>query len=232
MIRFDHTSTEYIDDKTIAEAAQKILEDIPEGMSLAKLGQQLSRKFEFPLRHVLGSRKLSPVLRREIGSALEFGGTSGSETVRLVTTDHLARKIRFDPAVWAAFAKPIKANCLRWMSVEKPLTFDDIDESSAPPENRLQILASSIPDEALPHDERDRQVGESILAWCTENGLSPIDFSHSAKERLKPEISQNSRTFQPPHKGTAALIALVAAIPLEERANYSIPLNLIGRLLS
>jgi hypothetical protein len=230
--------TYQIGDAEVAEAAKELLKRAGDSMSLAALGQQLSRHFERPLRAVLGRRKLLPILRDQLGTSIQIDGESGSERATLKQGDGADRhsgKIKFDPAVWAAFAKPILDGKQRWISVQKPFEFDDLDEGSEHPPGRVEVPSTMIPAQELGRPERDSQIISNIGLWCQQHSLVPAELAAVPKQRApaqRTSLSSLAGREASSSKGVSALRALLEAIPAAEQAQYSIPLNLVGRLLS
>jgi hypothetical protein len=139
-------------------------------------------------------------------------------------------RIKFDPAVWAAFAKPINEECRRWLSTRRPLQFDDIGGGGEQPQERTEVPKEKIPDPNMPREERDKLIVANILAWCEEHGVNAQQLAAIPKDR-PPEFSLRGAGRDASSKGVSILRDLVEAIPKDERHNYSLPLNLIGRLL-
>jgi hypothetical protein len=228
-----------VSDAEVAEAAKALLVRAPShSMTMASLGQLLSRTFEKPLRSVLGRRKLLPVLREQFGNTIQITGDSGSEIATLVEGEgasHVGTRIQFDPAIWAAFAKPIAEPKRRHISLRRPFDFDDIADGAPIPPGTVEVPKTRIPDEKLERPERDALIVSNITAWCEEHNLSPHDCAAAPKQR-----SHSHRTLvglavdHGPNtsKGLVALKILVEAIPQQEQAQFSLPLNLIGKLLS
>ncbi len=218
-----------VDDQTVAETARTVLNRTG-SMSMAQLGQQLSREFQFPLRALLGPRKLSRILTDYFGTSVRISGDSGSEIVSLDQSVGQIGRIKFDPAVWAAFAKPINEECRRWLSTRRPLQFDDIGGGGEQPQERTEVPKEKIPDPNMPREERDKLIVANILAWCEEHGVNAQQLAAIPKDR-PPEFSLRGAGRDASSKGVSILRDLVEAIPKDERHNYSLPLNLIGRLL-
>lgn len=219
-------STKTTNHGAIADAALPLMEAHPEGLLLSRLGFELRRELGDNFRVLLGSKRLGDVLRQYVGSRALFDGHGSEMKVRLLPKIETQRApiIHFEPRFWAAFSKPIRPpSTQRWLQTEHPFQFEDLQSGESAPAGWMEVQASRIPSVALPTSERSSAIIESIGAWCAANRLDPEQFRQRARQR--------AQSTSPPSPGVLALRALVDAVPENERAKFSLPLDLISRLL-
>lgn len=219
-----------IDARQIASAAMEILRD--EGTTgpyyMSRLGTRLSAQFGMPLRQLLGSEKLSALLKRSLGNVLVFEGQGTTLTVR-VDEANAARKqtLRYDPAIWAAFSKPIPERFRRFLRTERPFEFDDIEVGSTRPSSGLEIERERIPDANLGRPERDSHIMHQIEEWCERNGVPSAGL-------LLNKTTKGGEIRSAPRSGgthVEVVVKFIEAIPVDERPRYSLPIDLLYRLL-
>lgn len=202
-----------------------------EPVLLAKIGARLSTRLGQPLKSILGSTRLSDVIRTSLGETVRFEGAGSTLRVSIDDTGAGTRPVRYDTVFWAAFSKPLADQHRRFITPRRPFHFMDIQADHEAPEGRVEIEADLVPDVALSKPERDARISEAIQTWCTKNNLLPRDFIRKVpadhEKSLVKELHRDNTEL-----GTAAIAAIAAAIPVEERGRYSLPLDLVCRLLS
>lgn len=195
-------------------------------MPLAMVGQRLSSKLQRPLREILDSRKLSEVLNGSLGERLDWEGRGPSLSIRLKTGAPV-QAIRYHPSFWAAFSKPPSDPTQhRLIRIKPPFGFSDVSVADASPD-QIEIDLSSVPPSDLPKPERDERIKEAIATWCKVHNLPQTQF-------FSPREALTGLTTAPAigSPGVQALKALIGAIPADERGRFSLPLDLIQRLIS
>lgn len=207
----------------IAQAAIEILR-AREGkaISLQQLGLEIVQRERIAIRQSLGTKPLGMFLREQFPDQIRFLGESKDKEVVLDTPSQASlTKPRFDSAVFTAFSQELPVEQRRWLKPERPFRFKNTDGD--PPEpSWIEVPRDIIPGSIIPRPERTKLVEAAIVGWCEINNLDPQNFL-SVSTR-KPETSSISR-------GTMALKAMVDAIPASERHQYSLPIDLISRLL-
>jgi hypothetical protein len=204
----------------LAEAAWAVLLDKPDGpISVAKLGQAIGRRTGLSIRGVLGSKPLSQFLRERFAGKLDIKGQGPAVEVDFATGDSPESR-RFDPAVFAAFSKELGGE-RRWLKITRPFRFNDGEASKT--DNALEVPGAMIAPADMPRDARIELIEHNIRAWSKEHGLD--DAAFVAQPKVKPPPSEAKRA------GVEALMNLIEAVPPAERRNFTLPLDLIARLL-
>ena len=222
-----------VTDAEIAAAAENILrgrDDPYAPIALATLGNLIGKKWRTPLKMLLMGRRLSEVLGRS--SHVVVDGPSDQLTASL-TKSVDSPSIRFDPVVWAAFAKPIPDGQRRILKSTRPYDIDYITQNQDTPNGWIEVPTTAVPPAEMQKHARNITITESITKWCGDNNisisnLSLIDIPGISRHAPAIVATQN-RTGR---NGTAALIGMIEAVPEEDRRNYSLTLDLIYQLLA
>ncbi len=222
----DNQAQPVVDEVQIAERAMDVIRrNAGRSIRMAALGQEVSKGLNVSLRGILGKKPLSQLLRTTYPSELLITGEGTDVEVALAPEgagQSPARK--YDPAVFSAFSKPIAEGFKRWLKVSRPFKFSDLPSDQTG--HGLEVEVTVSPDQFPSRLERNAAVEAAIGAWSERVG---IDLS-ALPSNKKPSASLTS---QGPvgDRGVLALRALAEAIPTSERGRYSLPLDLIGRLL-
>lgn len=201
----------------IVENARKIIDGLEAPILLSLFGQMLSRECGASFRPILGSQPLREFLLEEFSDLIEFFGDGTSVSIGRKRESN-GRSIQFNPRFWAAFSKPISDGDVRWIMPAEPF---DFGHEQPAPSGAIVIDARLVPDASLPSKDRAKAIIASINTWCSANNLMPEKF------RITDDLALRRR-----HQGIEALLALIDAVPASDRKNFSLPLDLIGRLLS
>lgn len=214
----------------VMDATLAILKSRPgQPILMSALGLRLARQFSGPgLREALQGKKLRDVMTSSLGPSVVFEGTAQTLFVRL-NEQVTPEATRFDPAAWAAFAKPIFGDKLRFIKLEKPIDFKDLERTADAPAGWFQIEASAIPSTELAKPERDAAISSALYAFAESVGV-PVS---QLLETRTPKASPTTRALHNalPSTGAAAILQLIEAIPPSERGAYHLPLDLVHRLL-
>jgi hypothetical protein len=228
-----------VSDSDIANEALVILQ-APEqhgrAILLSYLGGRLSAKYApAPWRRVMGGRNLRHVLDRELGNRIAFEGEGSQIAVALAPETAIgAPTPRFDKTAWAAFAKPIAPGFRRVLYPTRPIRFND-EPGDLPltiKTGGFEVEPHLVPDAAVPRPARDRMVHESIKQWCA---LQEVEISILLEDTESEAIAKSNSTTPTRPQAAPGLIALerlISAIPSAERKNFSLPLDLLHRLIS
>ncbi len=156
-------------------------------MLLSTLGHQLTaRGMDVP--RTLQGRKLSEVLRTDLSELVSVERVRPDSTIMGVVPKEAAGQAtqafaalaksevsdnqypRLNPAMWAAFTKPIAPGMSRIISFE-PHNF--VDQQRSPHASELTVTAQDLVVRAeLPPADHTRQVFESVRRWLERNHLS------------------------------------------------------------
>ena len=220
-----HTVTE----EAVANDALALLESTPaQPVRLAWLGQQMNYRLGVSIRSILGTKRLSQLLTEHFGTKLSFSGEGPELAVALGSSGNFT----WDPAIWAAFSKPVPDGHKRWVKATHPMRFEDLPTDQQGPTGFLPVPNDDIPDPVLEKDQRRPLIQNAISAWCSEHMLNPEVLGRKSKRSTSElEVDHKATASTAQAKGTAALLALIDAIPADERRSYSLPIDLIGRLL-
>jgi hypothetical protein len=207
-----------------------------EPVRLSVVGQRLAARLARPLRDVLAGEKLRAVVERLLRGAAIFEGHGPKLAVRIGQSGEATKRpIRFDPRLWAGFSKAIPPEKRRYIGLSGPFNFFDTIESVSDT-YKIEISRDMVPDQAIPKQERDAQIVSNIEQWCRSNGLDPLDFvPYQAPVRLTEPIAHPevpTHGSDKPAAGVDALLKLIEVVPEDQRAKYSLPIDLIYRLLA
>jgi hypothetical protein len=218
-----------ITDERIAEVALEVLREQADPLSpqyLAAVGNRISSLIGTPLRQVLQGRKLRTILEAVVRNKVIFEGTPSEVKVRLASAPIAdTQPIRFNSVFWAAFSKAIPLARKRWLRLTGYISFEDRLEEAEPMSGELEVGAEYIAPHSLSRSERDVAIVEQIKRWCAANNLQPEAFRQTAQLESTAPISP---IINP---GQDAIIRMIEAIPELERSRYSLPLDLLHRLL-
>jgi hypothetical protein len=220
-----------ISDERIAESVLQVLREQPDPLQpqyLAAVGNRVSSLVGIPLKQILGGRKFRAVLHYQLGDKLIFEGEPSGLQVRLsslAASD--TQPIRFNSSFWAGFSKPIAPESRRWMRSTPPFQFEDRPKAAMGASDEVEITLDYIPSTTLPRSERDVAIVNQIKRWCGENNKSPELFRETRDVGWSPHPEKRATD----KAGLSSVIRLIEAIPETERGNFSLPLNLLHRLL-
>lgn len=225
------TSAQGVSDQDIAVAVREILTDAEGPLLMSTLGSRLSRKFAKPLREILGNRKLKSVIESSLGSRAAMTGSLSKIEVRLLDDAEVPQPRRYDPTVWAAFAKPITpGKSARGIDVSPPFGFDDFDELGDVPHDWKVIPTSIIPPSELEKIEREPLIKDAILKWCLDHNVDPQSLNVTGRQRnAKPADVVSRNSIEDDRR--AALLSFIEAVPASERGRFTLPLDLIHQFL-
>jgi hypothetical protein len=229
-----------VSEQDIADAVKAVLASSPEPHLLSTLGNVLSKKFERPIRDILGETKLRTIIERYLGNEVQFQGGNSRLEVRILPVE----PHRYNRKFWTAFSKPVLSGRRRWIEPNYPFNFHDYEDGEEPPKGYLHIESSLVPAPEIPKDDRDVKIREIIQSWCAGVKRPAFDFSITPETkpvRRTPETGNAERNTQPfvktkvesgiIHYRVDALIKFIDAIPEAERSRYSLPLDLIRRFV-
>ena len=221
------TDEEIPSTSAVAGAALEILKTqhgTDRGIYLSRLGGMLSAHFRRPIREILGTQKLSQILTDGLGAAIKLEGTGSAVVAKLASDSEMTGgAVRFDPALWAAFTKPIPPGTIRYLKVTRPFTFVS-DPTKVTWDDPREIHEDDIADTLLEKAERDREITQKIDNWCSRNGVSPARFIYEA-------VQPAGRPQRGVDRKGDVLRRMIEAVPVEKRGEYTLPLDLIYELL-
>ncbi len=215
-------------DTDIADTARAALQDRAETIYLSRLGQDLRQVYGASFKAALGTRSLGDFVAEHLGDTYEVWGKGPYKRVGVIGSaaadDAPLPRDKYPDALWKAFGTPLPEGCRRWVSLGPPLSVENARD--APGEAAIEITADFVVEEdGRSRRERAAAIGASIRGWASQAGL-PMASLVERPVAAPPAQSPGARS-----DGVEALWQLIAAIPQEERARYSLPMNLVGRLL-
>jgi hypothetical protein len=218
-----------ITDQRIAESVLQVLREQSDPLQpqyLAAVGNRVSSLIGIPLRQILGGRKFRSVLASQLGQKLIFEGEPTEMRVKLASLSAAdTQPIRFASRFWAAFSIPIPPSCKRWIRPTAPFEFENRPEAIGGEPGEIEISPDHIPSTTLPRSERDVAIVDQIKRWCSANDKSIETFRETRDVRPSPIRVDKS------NPGLSSVLQLIEAVPESERGNFSLPLNLLHRLL-
>ena len=141
------------------------------------------------------------------------------------------KSLRFDPAFWAAFSKPIAETKVRYFYNTKPFYFHDLDIKEDVRSNTGIIIEGlDIADPNLSKPERDQEIRQAITRWCERHDRHINDFILAKKSASKAQFEETAPKSDV-RQEIAALRAFIEAIPSEERKNFNLPCDIIYRFV-
>ena len=215
-------------DADIAKAARLALQKHTGTIYLSRLGQDLRQAFGPAFKAALGTRSLGSFVDEHLGDNYEVWGKGPYKRIGVLgsaATDVTpSPRKKYHDAVWEAFSTPVQEGCRRWITIGPPLSVTDAEE--APADSAVEIAPDLIIEDGRSHRERSDAIATSIQHWANMAGISSSSLEEERPQTIPSTPHQNQNA-----SGTEALRRLIAAIPVEERAHYSLPMNLVGRLL-
>lgn len=215
-------------DADITEAARSALHRHAGTIYLSRLGQDLRQVFGANFKISLGTRSLGEFVTQHLGDSYEVWGRGPYKRVGVLGSAELDKappsQDKYPDILWRAFGTPVPDGCKRWVTIGPPLSVEDA--GATPGDAAIEVS----PDLVVSEDgrgprERAAAIGASIRRWAEASGVS--------RETIV-EARQTPRSTGHPTKrqaGVEALRQLIATIPEAERAHYTLPMNLLGRLL-
>lgn len=224
----DTPAEERPSDADITEAARSALDRHASTIYLSKLGQDLRQVFGANFKIALGTRSLSDFITEHLSDSYEVWGKGPYKRIGVLgsaaTDDAPPPRAKFPDILWKAFGTAVPDGCKRWVTLGPPLLVEDAE--AAPGDAAIQVSPDLVVvDDGQGRRERAAAIGASIRRWAEATGVSQQIL-------LEPERAEN-----PPihptghHSGAEALRQLIALIPEGERADYTLPMNLLWRLL-
>lgn len=215
-------------DKAIAEAASNILKEEKSPIYLSRLGQDLRKEFGASFKPALGVRSLGDFVSEHLGDKYEVWGKGPYKRVgEIGSAAHdviMKPRQKFQDAVWEAFSTPLPDGHLRWIDIGPPLTV--LHNADRPSESAIGITSEFIILDSLPR-QRASDITASIKRWAETHAVA-LDALQDGEPNKK-TVSANRETA--PLEGLEALRRMISVIPEAERSQYSLPMNLLGRLL-
>jgi hypothetical protein len=216
-------------DAEIADAARLALRTHAGTIYLSRLGQDLRQAFGANFKIALGTRTLGDFVNEHLSDTYEVWGRGPFKRVGVLGSasddDAPPSRKKYLDAVWKAFSTPGREGHRRWITIGPPLSY--VDAQDAPTKDSVEISPDLIVvEDGRPRRERADAIGTSIRLWAETAGIPSSNLEEAPSETTpsKPRRADNAN-------GADALRRLIAVIPEEERARYSLPMNLIGRLL-
>ena len=215
-------------DKDIAEAAYKILKEEKSPIYLSRLGQDLRKEFATSFKPALGARSLGDFVSEHLGDKYEVWGKGPYKRVGVIGSaaedDILKPRQKFKDAVWEAFSTPLPDGHLRWIDIGPPLAV--LHNAERPSDSAVGIASEFIILDSLPR-QRASEITASIRRWAETHAVASDALQDDMP--VKKSVSANRETT--PLEGLEALRRMISVIPEGERSQYSLPMNLLGRLL-
>lgn len=211
----------------------KILEDAEGPMKLSLLGQLLNQRLDASIRQVLGNKPLGDLVLEHFGDRFEIQGHGPHKEVGRIGEWVLERPSpRYDPRFWKHFSSSVGEGLTRWISDNDP--YRSIDQTTAPQDgDYIEIEGHFLPQPGQELLNRGRFIRQNIETWARAHSfdLSRIETPSelgAGDAKSSARLARNkSADF-----GTRAIQAILDAIPEDERSNYSLPLNLVARLMN
>lgn len=215
-------------DDAIAETARRVLDDKAGAIYLSRLGQDLRTEFGTGFKLALGSRSLGDFVAERLSDKYEVWGKGPYKRVGphgSADQDTAPRpRLKYLDVVWKAFSFPIEEGLRRWIDLGPPPYC--VDTKEPPADDALEVPSEFVIGDGHARRERADAIASSIQRWADLNNV-PLN---KLEEQVRPNAKDAYRATEFPESLTA-LRRMIATIPDEERARYSLPLNLLGRLL-
>lgn len=143
--------------------------------------------------------------------------SSVDELLPTVVNEKTDAVIRYHPALWAAFIKPLDDSKTRYITVTDVIRFVDVPPEEKP-EGHIEVDKKLV----LHHIEKPtaKKVEKNILSWIEDNGLEASSFWSK-----KP-----SAQFQFPSNDLLA--KLLESLGTEDLRRISMPLDIVRTLRS
>lgn len=215
-------------DADITEAARSALHRHASTIYLSKLGQDLRQVFGANFKIALGTRSLGDFITEHLGDSYEVWGKGPYKRIGVLgsaaTDDAPPPREKYPDALWRAFGTPVANGCKRWVTIGPPLLVEDteaaLDDAAIEVSRNLIVV-----DDGRGRRERAAAIGASIRRWAETTGIAEASLTEPPRA-ANPPIHRTGH-----HPGVEALRQLIAVIPEVERAQYTLPMNLLWRLL-
>ncbi len=219
---------ERLSDADITEAARSALHRHASTIYLSKLGQDLRQVFGANFKTALGPRSLGDFITENLGDSYEVWGKGPYKRVGVLgsaaTDEAPPPRAKYPDMLWKAFSTPVPDGCKRWVTIGPPLLVEDTD--ATPGDAAIEVSPDLVVvDDGRGRRERAVAIGASIRRWIDATGVAQQSLLESERAS-SPPISPTGH-----HAGAEALRQLIALIPEGERAQYTLPMNLLWRLL-
>lgn len=215
-------------DADITEAARSALHRHASTIYLSRLGQDLRKVFGANFKIALGTRSLGDFITEHLGDSYEVWGKGPYKRIGVLGSaardDAPPPREKYPDALWRAFGTPVPNGCKRWVTIGPPLLVEDTE--AAPGDAAVEVSPGLvIADDGRGRRERAAAIGASIRRWAEETGIAQQSLAEPERAANPPIHSTGH------HAGAEALRQLIAIIPEDERAQYTLPMNLLWRLL-
>ena len=175
------------------------------------LGTYLRNRLQDRVRVIQHTTK--PTVIGAVPSDADVPNSNLDELLNQTQTQSHKTTFRLHPAFWAAFRKPLGDSLRRYMSIQPPLHFRDVDQeiqSSGFVEIRREYVLAA--------DADAKTVQDTINMWLADNGLDATAFG---------------RANRPPSLPSDDLLGrMLLALEPEELKRMSIPLDIVRKLRS
>ena len=214
----------------IVNLVQQFWEDHERPLLLSQLGAYNNGQFAQHAKEVAGS--LGTYLRHQLSDRVQvlqhstkptiIGAIPAGEHIPVDNPDELLNRtqtqsekpsLRFRPAFWAAFRKPLGHSLRRYMNTQPPLHFRD-EDADIQPSGFVEIERRYIVDT----DADDAAAQRKIEDWLAENGIDATVFLSD---------SSGKTTHLPSND---LLGRLLFALEPDELRRMSIPLDIVKKL--
>ncbi len=216
-------------DDNIVAAAHRILGEQDGAIYLSRLGQDLRAEFGPAFKLALGSRPLGDFVCEHLGDTYEVWGRGPYKRVgpHGSAADDVAPKprLKYLEAVWYAFSAPLGDGLKRWIDLGPPLSY--VDAQEAPKDSAIELSTDFIIGDSPARGERAGVIAASIQRWAEAHNILLSSLGDSEPQKATVRVSRSSGSPE----SLDALRRMIATIPEDERSRYSLPLNLLGRLL-
>lgn len=211
--------------------AGEILESSDSPIKVAWLGQELNRVLDVSIRQVLGTKPLGDLLLERYGDTYEIQGIGPHKEIGKQGTwkfRHPGTQYRSE--FWTCFNTPRDSENRRWISKISP--FISIDQKDCPGEQYLEIEPRFLILEGQDVPNAAKFVRQNIQNWAVEHNFDLNLVQRPEDDQMPRSPRRDERSEASSDFGMRAVRALLDAIPENERSQYSIPLDLLARLLS
>ncbi len=220
----------------IIDLTKRKYEQSGKGLLLSMLGQTLA---DYPnFKNILQNIKLTEFIDNELAASVKILKSPENEIVRItlpstVTVEgnmlHLFPKRgerspsnkRYNPALWAAFSKPLVDNHTRLIGFEPRLHFKDIESTEKQDTANIKVKSSLIVTEDMESDadKRVTKICSNITNWIRDNNVSDADAIMS-------KTLQTTSRYK-----NSTLDLLIDALPESDLKRIQMPLDVIAKLL-
>lgn len=202
------------------------------GMLLQNLGWAIFK--ERPeLRAVLGTQKLKPFLKSHMSADVDvlpspvrpldswafpagLGLDPSDELLfRATAVRPSEQRLRYHPAVWSAFTKPLEPGRRRLLWLEPEPRFNDQEPTQQPPHPGSLVV--NVPAVDPTSESFLEEIHASIARWTQENELG--------YDKVAP------RKSDPPRQSTSLLDAILSTLDDGDLRRCTLPLDIVRKLL-